>query len=134
MESIKENPAPPEPASLRTQLETLQTRIVIHGNRVWQLPFTYVSFAAIAASLVTERDTFIDGRVFFLALSGVGILVLWAMVDAMLSYRRTARNMNEVEHKLHLGEYTSGSWKHGMPHFAVCLTTIAALAFAAHYA
>lgn len=123
----------PEPDSLRTQLETLQTRIGLHGNRLWQLPFTYVSFAAIAASLVTERDSFIDERVFFFSLSFVGLLVFWAMYDAMGSYIRTAKNMRTVERRLRLTPFTQPSLRHGLPHFAICVATIAALAIAGIY-
>jgi len=120
-------------AARRIQLETLQTRITVHGNRMWQLPFTYVSFAAIAASLVTSEKVFVDQGIFFYLLSAAGVLVLWAMIDAYKSYSRTARAMNSVELNLHLEQYTTASFSHAAPHFALCISAIISLAVAGFY-
>jgi len=119
-------------AALRKQLEILETRIVVHGNRVWQLPFTYFGFSAIAASIAVENGGSLPAHLLFFALSVVGLLVLWAMIDARKSYVRTGKAMNLVEDELKLtredGETsTSGSAAHSAPHIAICVAAIIAL-------
>ena len=123
----------PTMSSLQIQLETLQTGITVHGNRMWQLPFTYVSFAAIAASLVIKDETILSPKAFFWVLSAVGILVLWAMIDALVSYQRTANAMNIVEESLHLQKFTKASFWHAAPHFALCSAAIVAFAMAGSF-
>jgi hypothetical protein len=119
-------------AALRKQLEIMETRIVVHGNRVWQLPFTYFGFSAIAASIAIENGGSLPAHLLFFALSAIGLLVLWAMADACKSYVRTGTAMNLVENELRLTRddrktSTSGSASHSAPHFAICLAAIVAL-------
>ncbi len=106
--------------ALRVQMETLQARITVHGNRMWQLPFTYVSFAAIAASIAVQGQEHFLTSVFFWLLAVAGIVVMWAMSDAWKSYKRTAENMNEVEEQLGLTKYTTANFGHALPHFVLC--------------
>ena len=118
--------------ALTTQLEVLQSRITTHGNRVWQLPFTYVSFAAISTSLLAgENRLEISLSIFFSLVSAVGIVVLWAMIDAWRSYLRTAEVMNRVERELGIEECTSGSIWHAAPHLFLCLAAVVTFGFAA---
>ncbi len=119
-------------AALRKQFEVMETRIVVHGNRVWQLPFTYFGFSAIAASIAVENGRSLPSHWLFFALSAIGFLVLWAMADACKSYVRTGIAMNLVENELNLvrddGQTsTSGSATHSFPHFAICIAAIVAL-------
>lgn len=119
-------------AALRKQLEIMETRIVVHGNRVWQLPFTYFGFSAIAASIAVENGGSLPAHWLFFALSAIGILVLWAMADACKSYVRTGTAMNLVEDELKLTRAdektsTSGSAGHSAPHFSICIAAIIAL-------
>lgn len=118
-------------AALRKQLEIMETRIVVHGNRIWQLPFTYIGFSAIAASVAVENSGAFPAQAIFFALALLGGLVLWAMADACKSYERTGSAMNKVEKELRLdipGTATSGSRDHAKPHFVICLAAIVALA------
>ena len=119
-------------AALRKQLEIMEARIVVHGNRVWQLPFTYFGFSAIAASIAVENDSSLPAHWLFFALSVIGLLVLWAMADACKSYVRTGSAMNLVEQDLKLTRRdgktsTSGSSSHSAPHFSICIAAIVAL-------
>ncbi|MEM9360825.1 MAG: hypothetical protein AAGB04_32030 [Pseudomonadota bacterium] len=117
---------------MRKQLEIMETRIVVHGNRVWQLPFTYFGFSAIAASIAVENGGSIPAHSLLFALSAIGILVLWAMIDARRSYVRTGKAMNLIEDELSLTRKdrltsTSGLAAHSTPHIAICIAAIAAL-------
>ncbi len=66
-----------------------------------------------------------------LSLAAIGLLVMFAIYDAHASYRRTAKLMREVESKLGLGEHTSGSYRHALPHYLICLGTIGMVLFCA---
>lgn len=114
----------PSISSLEAQLSTLQTRIGVHGARLWQLPFTYVSFAAIAASVAIRSDTFFRQDLFFFVLSFIGLLVAWAIYDAWRSYQRTAKDMNKVERMLRLEQFTLCKTSQVVPYFAICLFVV----------
>lgn len=111
--------------ALRTQLNTLQSRITTHGNRIWQLPFTYLGAAAIAITLSADEKVAKDIAKFLaVALAIVGGFVLLAMRDAYLSYKRTAIAMNKVEFQLGLDCCTSARFAHALPHFLICSAAI----------
>ena len=116
----------PSPESLRTHLQTLQSRITTHGNRVWQLPFTYLAAASVAVSLTLRenvKEEIASTLCYGLAL--IGLVVLFAILDAYLSYRRTAKVMNRIEARLgFVPPCTSASVRHAIPHFLICAGTI----------
>ncbi|XDA97163.1 hypothetical protein AB1M95_13715 [Sulfitobacter sp. LCG007] len=104
-------------AALCVQYEVLQNRIALHGSRLWQLPFTYVSFSAIAIPVALSNSSILPVKIFLYGLAVVGVLVTFCMTSAWRGYKRTGRNMNQVETKLGVGEYTRfGAW-HAVPYF-----------------
>ena len=104
-----------EAAKLK-QLELLQTRLGIHGGRLWQLPFSYAGVVAISASLLKEGDLVIPYQNVFLALSMAGVIVAACMFGAYEAYRRTARNLRAAEAELSLVPYTHNSFGHCVPY------------------
>lgn len=118
-------------AALCVQYEVLQTRIGLHGGRLWQLPFTYVSFSAIATPVALGNADKVSLPLFFGSLSCVGFLVVLCMFSAWRGYRRTGRNMNEVETRLGIEAYTKfGAW-HAAPYFSLMAYVVVGFAILA---
>lgn len=107
----------------------MEQRIVVHGNRIWQMPFSYIGISAIAASLATDSGGALPIHWLFLALALLGGFVLWAMKDASDSYCRTGTAMRIVENELKLERAdqktsTSDLREHSYPHFFICAFAI----------
>lgn len=115
------------------QLELLQNRIGLHGNRLWQLPFTYASFSAVATPLALGQPSVLPPHVFLAGLAMFGLIVLLCMTSAVRGYIRTGKNMNKVEEQLGIDVFTRfGPW-HYIPYFLLCVSVIISLSVAALY-
>lgn len=114
-------------AALGVQYGVLQNRIGLHGIRLWQLPFTYVSFSAIAVPVALTNASVLPVSTFLYGLAAVGVLVIGCMISAWRGYMRTGKNMNEVEVKFGIGAYTRfGAW-HSTPYFLLCGSVVVAI-------
>ncbi len=49
--------AEPDLVSKRVQYEILQSRIALHGGRMWQLPLTYLGMLAISLTVVNTENS-----------------------------------------------------------------------------
>lgn len=104
-----------------TQLEMLQSRLNIHGNKLWQLPFSYMGAILVVVSLVQEDGLAIEPEWIFRFAGFAGILVLWCMFGAYEGYSRTVRAINELEKDLGLTEYAKNYPSHSLPYFALVI-------------
>nr|WP_321509387.1 hypothetical protein [uncultured Celeribacter sp.] len=84
------------------QLELLQTRLIAHGSRLWQLPFSYAGIVAVSTSLYETTSTSLHGDYVFYALGVAGFIVLYCMYGAYEGYARTADFMRNLEQELGL--------------------------------
>ncbi len=109
---------------LITQYEVLQSRINLHGSRMWQLPFTYLGLIGLIISLTFGEDHSPLMNWVFLGLSAVGLVLLWAWFGAYYGYRRTVENMNELEEKLKMGNFTRCYVSHFMPYLLLFILGI----------
>jgi Flp pilus assembly protein TadB len=107
--------------SRRTQLSFLQTRISLHGNRMWQLPLTYIGSLALAVSAVVSKDIPFPKWWIFSAIFLTGFVVLWCMYGAFEGYRRTADDMCRVENELDLKDTTRSNPSHIVPYFLLII-------------
>lgn len=114
----------PQPESLRTQLELLQTRIGVHGGRLWQLPLTYLGVLAVSFSQFDSQGSVFAPWFVFSSLAVFGALLLWCMYGAFEGYKRTVIDMNEVERKLGLKETTKNRVSHYAPYFGILILGI----------
>ena len=115
--------APPQDSDAnegkRTQLEFLQTRIGLHGTRMWQLPLTYMGLLTLASSITPNDSHIFPMWIIFVGLVSLGALLLWCMVGALEGYTRTARHMFRIETELGLLPSTKENTAHSIPYFAV---------------
>ncbi len=116
----------PDLDAKRLQYEILQSRIALHGNRMWQLPLTYLGAIAVALSIGEEGSSEAFGGLWFLGLSAFGVILMWALYGAFEGYDRTAKNMNELESELGLSVYTKSHIAHSLPYFLLMLFGIVA--------
>ena len=114
-------------AALLIQYEILQNRIGLHGIRLWQLPFTYVGFSAVATPVAFTNSATLPLPAFFTCLGVIGVLVLGCMLSAWRGYKRTGQNMNEVERQLGIEQYTKYGWWHSTPYFLLCGSVVLAV-------
>ncbi|HEX5714657.1 MAG TPA: hypothetical protein VF179_00760 [Thermoanaerobaculia bacterium] len=114
----------PQPESLRTQLEILQTRIGVHGGRLWQLPLTYLGVLVVSLSQFDRQDPVFAPWFVFSSLTIFGVLLLWCMYGAFEGYKRTVKDMNDVERKLALVETTKNRVSHYAPYFGILVLGI----------
>lgn len=105
--------------SRRVQLEVLQSRIALHGTRMWQLPVTYWGVILVAlSSLDTGSPTWLL-RTVLGGIAGLGILLLYALTGSREGYVRTALHMQRVERELGLIVTTHGPRSHIWPYFGL---------------
>ena len=107
-----------------TQYEVLQARINLHGSRMWQLPFTYLTLIGVIVSLTVNETPNPATRWIFLGLVIVGVILLGAWYGAFEGYKRTAANMRELELKLEIGDYTRCYTSHYLPYVLLILVGI----------
>ena len=119
--------------SYRTQLETLQTRIGLHGNRMWQLPLTYLATIALSLSAATSDNMNVPTEIVFSILTVLGIILTWCLYGAYEGYARTAKNMQDVEEKLGIGVFTRSYRSHSYPYFLLMIFGIVCCAAATNY-
>lgn len=109
-----------------TQLEILQSRITTHGNKLWQLPFSYAGVVALSANLAGGgKSTIPAGQVFF-ALGIAGLVVIFCMYGAYEGYARTAVNMQKLENELGLTPTTRNYLSHTLPYFLLAVLSVLA--------
>lgn len=107
--------------SKRTQLSFLQTRISLHGNRMWQLPLTYIGSLALAISAAdSERLPFPKWWIFFVV-TAFGFALLWCISGAYEGYKRTAMDMCRIEGELGLIATTRNAKSHSIPYFLLII-------------
>lgn len=111
----------PDNESIRTQYEMLQSRIALHGGRMWQLPLTYLGTLALSFSVVKDGGSTIPLAYIYLALSILGIIFIYALHGAYEGYSRTADSMNEIEAELGLKTYTKNHPSHSVPYYLLML-------------
>ena len=108
-------------------LQTLQSRLNIHGSRLWQLPFTYIGFASVSISILLRGDLradAIDIAMFLLALGLLGVFVENCMRGSREGYERTVRDINEVSRELGVKEYAQSPTSHILPYFRLMMASI----------
>lgn len=108
-----------DPESLRIQLGVLQSRIEIHGNRMWQLPLTYLGALVVSISQVDSPKSMLKPWFIFFLLFILGTLLLWCMYGAFEGYQRTAGYMIQVEAELKLPPATAKRISHYLPYFGM---------------
>lgn len=121
--------------SKRTQLTFLQTRLLGHGARMWQLPLTYLGAITVSISADQAKISFPVWTIYLL-LYAVGFFFLWCEYGAYEGYERTVRDMNWRETQLGLRPTTKNKISHSLPYFLLiglgmrfCLIIACYLAF-----
>lgn len=105
--------------SKRTQLEMLQTRLGLHGTRMWQLPLTYLGFIAICMTTLTTEEKVFPTSFLFILLAVLGVIMTWCLYGADRRYQQTAADARELEKELQLKTYTSCDGYHTYPYYAL---------------
>lgn len=123
----------PQSESKRAQINMLQTRIGVHGSRLWQLPLTYLGVLVVSLSQLESKAEIIKPWFIFISLSLFGLLLLWCMYGAYEGYKRAVWNLIRVEDELGLTVTTANRVSHYVPYFGLLilgiLYTIGAAAF-----
>lgn len=104
-----------------TQIEILQARIGLHGSRMWQLPLTYLGAIAVFLTTGSEVAAGDSSAIPFMALSVLGILLLWCLFGAYEGYKRTADHLMALEVELELKQCTRCPKSHVLPYFTLIL-------------
>ena len=107
--------------SKRVQLEILMTRIVLHGNRMWQLPLTYLGLIAISLSVMTEDKLLFSKSMITILLTVLGIIMTWCLYGAHRRYQETVDDANELETELQIRTYTKCDSFHTFPYYALMI-------------
>lgn len=111
--------------NILTQYELLQSRVALHGNRMWQLPLTYLGTIAVTLSVTSSENPSVQSDHLFLMMSILGVFLTWALHGAYEGYSRTVKNMNKLEVELGLNEFTKNHLSHSVPYFSVMIMGIA---------
>ncbi len=99
------------------QLALLQTRLIAHGSKLWQLPFSYTGIVAVSVGLFEKSKIGVPVHYAFYALGVVGLIVIYCMAGAYEGYGRTAKFMRIVESDLGLQPSTNSKISHSLPYF-----------------
>lgn len=102
-----------------TQLNLLQTRIGLHGNRMWQLPLTYLGLFGLSFSKTSEKAVMLPFVAIYLGLFAFGVVLLICLYGAYEGYTRTAKNMIKLEEELGLTPSTANPLSHSFPYFGL---------------
>lgn len=113
--------------SKNTQLETLQSRLNVHGTRLWQLPFSYIAAALAVMSLTQKEGMAIPPEWIFRLVAILGGIVLICMMGAYEGYDRTVKAIRKLELDLGLDDCARNYPSHTYPYFALVVTTILGL-------
>ena len=116
--------------SKRMQLEILQTRINLHGGRMWQLPLTYLGAIALALTAYSNIETDVSLKLVYIALVIIGMLILLCFYGALEGYRRTAKFMSEIENELEVKNATKLHWAQYVPYLALLIFGIVGCIYA----
>lgn len=114
----------PQPESMRAQVNMLQTRIGIHGSRLWQLPLTYLGVLVVSLSQIESKAAIFKPWFIFLSLSLFGLLLLWCMCGACEGYNRAVKSLIRVEEQLGLTVTTAKRRSHYIPYFGLLILGI----------
>ena len=117
-----------------TQLNLLQTRIGLHGNRMWQLPLTYLGLFGLSFSKTSEKAIMLPFVAIYFGLFAFGFVLLICFYGAYEGYTRTAKNMVTLEEELGLNPSTAKPWSHSWPYFGLLvLGTLLSLIIAIYF-
>ena len=111
-------------SSKNVQLEILMNRIILHGNRMWQLPLSYFGIIAISLNAIFTKDksgALIPEYLITASLAILGLLITLCLHGAAKRYKETVENSNELERELQLEEYTKWDCFHTSPYYAVMI-------------
>lgn len=114
----------PQPESKRAQVGMLQTRIGVHGSRLWQLPLTYLGVLVVSLSQFENKAGDFKPWFVFSSLSAFGVLLLWCMCGALEGYRRAISHMIRLEKELGLTATTVCRVSHYAPYFGLLILGI----------
>ncbi len=103
----------------RVQLGILQTRIALHGTRMWQLPLTYLGLIAISLNALKSESPVFPTHIVFFLLAILGIIMTWCLYGAHRRYQQTVDDANELEAELKLSTYTLCDIYHTYPYYAL---------------
>lgn len=116
------------------QYELLQSRVGLHGNRMWQLPLTYLGMIAISISVIKgDGQASIPISYVFMSLAVLGGILLWSLYGAYEGYSRTACNMKIIEAELKLSNVTNNHPSHSMPYFIIIIFGIMCCLFSYYH-
>ncbi|TDF37159.1 hypothetical protein EYS14_13445 [Alteromonadaceae bacterium M269] len=115
------------------QLENLQSRIGLHGSRMWQLPLTYLGLIAITLNSLSSKEPSFPATIIFSLLGILGIIMMAALHGAYTRYAQTVRNAKKLESELELVPYTHYDGWHIYPYYALMLFGIFCCSWAAIY-
>ena len=107
--------------SLRVHLKILQTRISLHGSRMWQLPLTYLATIAGSVSFISGELAIVSTQDLFISLLLLGLIFLYCFYGASGGYIRAVQNMNEVEGELGIEKYAKHPMSHTLPYWTLLL-------------
>ncbi len=102
-----------------TQLNLLQTRIGLHGNRMWQLPLTYLGLFGLSFSKTSQKAIMLPFVAIYFGLFTLGVVLIICWYGAYEGYTRTAKNMIKLEEELGLNPSTANPWSHSLPYFGL---------------
>lgn len=119
--------------SKRVQLQILQTRIALHGTRMWQLPLSYLGLIGLSLSFINSKELLFPQNIVFLSLAILGMIMLWCLCGAHRRYQQTVNDANELETELSLETYTDCDGYHTYPYYALMLLGILCNTFGAVY-
>ncbi len=119
--------------SKRIQLQQLQSRIGLHGTRLWQLPLTYLGGIALGLTAAGSEKFFLNWGMLFSLLTVLGFIFLYCLSGAYEGYKRTAKAMNEVESELGLTTWTKCHHLHRVPYWLLMIFGIVICLGAAAY-
>ena len=107
--------------SKRVQLGILQTRIGLHGSRMWQMPLSYLGLVAVCLNALVSEKKVIPSFILFTPLTFLGMIMLWALYGAHRRYQETVNDANELETELGLRKYTRCDSYHTYPYYALMI-------------
>ena len=119
----------PSQDAILKQYELLQSRINVHGTRMWQLPFSYLGILGVIISFIDSELKQANEIWVFVGLIILGLLLLWALIGAYRRYVQTAKNMNKLEESLGLQTYTVVLSAHYYPYFLMIFLGMVASTF-----
>ncbi|WP_156776972.1 hypothetical protein [Nitrococcus mobilis] len=117
--------------SRRVQLKVLQSRIALHGARMWQLPLTYWGAIAIALTAASKNGGKLPLTIVFSVMAVIGVILVWALRGAEKGYTRAAINMNETEGYLEIPRYTRIKSSYRYPYYILIVFGVISCVIAA---